>query len=147
MKSLLLDTIKTLLNDKMQVANLAMKAAQESANSETKSSAGDKYETGRAMGQIERDMHAQQYEKLRRERDLIDRIDPNMVFERVGVGALIKTSAGLFFIANSMGKIIIEAQDFMVISAQSPIGAILMSKKANDTFIFQQNAHLIEQVF
>ena len=53
MKLLLLNTIKAQLDEKIQVALQAMKAAQESANAETKSSAGDKYETGRAMGQIE----------------------------------------------------------------------------------------------
>ena len=37
-----------------------MANAQESANAEEKSSAGDKYETGRAMMQIERDKAAQQ---------------------------------------------------------------------------------------
>jgi hypothetical protein len=42
-----------------RVANFeyAMMDAQASANSEDKSSAGDKYETGRAMSQIARDMN------------------------------------------------------------------------------------------
>ena len=147
MKLLLLNTIKAQLDEKIQVALQAMKAAQESANAETKSSAGDKYETGRAMGQIERDMHAQQYEKLKREKDLVERIDPNMVFERVGIGALVKTTAGLFFIANSVGNVKVEAQNYMVISAQSPIGALLMGKKATATFIFQQKQQTIEEIF
>lgn len=146
MKILLLNIIKTQLDTKMQVAYQAMKAAQESANSETKSSAGDKYETGRAMGQIERDMHAHQYEKLRRERELVERIDPKAVFERVGIGALIKTTAGFFFIANSMGIVKIENQNLMVVSAQSPIGILLMGKKAKETFVFQQKNHIIEKI-
>jgi hypothetical protein len=37
-----------------------MESAQQSANSEEKSSAGDKYETSRAMGHLEKDMHARQ---------------------------------------------------------------------------------------
>lgn len=147
MKLLLLNTIKAQLDEKIQVALQAMKAAQESANAETKSSAGDKYETGRAMGQIERDMHAQQYEKLKREKDLVERIDPNMVFERVGIGALVKTTAGQFFIANSVGNVKVENQNYMVISAQSPIGALLVGKKADSTFTFQQKQQTIEEIF
>jgi hypothetical protein len=45
-----------LLEKRLAISQLAMDQAQESANSDDKSSAGDKYETGRAMGQRDRDM-------------------------------------------------------------------------------------------
>ena len=40
---------QTFIEQRMAAAAQAMQAAQESANSDTKSSAGDKYETGREM--------------------------------------------------------------------------------------------------
>ena len=43
-----------LIGQRMTTAKEAMQQAQESANSEEKSSAGDKYETGRAMGHLQR---------------------------------------------------------------------------------------------
>ena len=43
------------LAERIAAATTAMQAAQESANSDTKSSAGDKYETGREMATAERD--------------------------------------------------------------------------------------------
>ena len=49
-------------------SNSAMQDSQESANNQEKSSAGDKYETSRAMGQIDRDMYA--YQLLETEKDM-----------------------------------------------------------------------------
>ena len=43
----------TYINQRMATAQQAIHTAQASANEETKSSAGDKYETGRAMMQLE----------------------------------------------------------------------------------------------
>ena len=59
--------VSRLLTEKIRVAETAMQAAQASANEETKSSAGDKYETGRAMAQNDRDMYARQFLQLKQE--------------------------------------------------------------------------------
>ena len=48
--------------------------AQQAANEEGKSSAGDKYETGRAMMQIERDKAAQQLDEALKLKNIIDHI-------------------------------------------------------------------------
>ena len=121
-----------------------MQNAQDSANEETKSSAGDKYETGRAMAQIERDRHAQLFDQLRQERAVLDRIDPDFVFQRVGLGALVTTSVGAFFVSVSAGMVVVEGQKVIAMSPQSPLGASLMGKQAGDSFLFQQKKGLIE---
>lgn len=121
-----------------------MQNAQDSANEETKSSAGDKYETGRAMAQIERDRHAQLFDQLRQERAVLDRIDPDFVFQRVGLGALVTTSVGVFFVSVSAGMVVVEGQKVIAMSPQSPLGASLMGKQAGDSFLFQQKKGLIE---
>ena len=60
LKKLLIAHCTALLVQRITVSETAMKNAQESANSEDKSSAGDKYETSRAMGHLDRDMNAKQ---------------------------------------------------------------------------------------
>ncbi len=124
----------------------AMQAAQASANSEGKSSAGDKYETGRAMGQIERDLNAHQYEKLKRERQILDRIDISLAPTRVAVGSLVSTSVGTFWIAVSLGVLNIDNQQIMVVSAASPIGQALMGLQMGSEFIFQQKKATIDKI-
>ncbi|MBB3838207.1 transcription elongation GreA/GreB family factor [Runella defluvii] len=144
MKQQLLTLLKTQFDTRVQAAQEAMQNAQDSANEETKSSAGDKYETGRAMAQIERDRHAQLFDQLRQERAVLDRIDPDFVFQRVGLGALVTTSVGVFFVSVSAGMVVVEGQKVIAMSPQSPLGASLMGKQAGDSFLFQQKKGIIE---
>ncbi len=126
-----------------------MEAAQESANDQSKSSAGDKYETSRSMGQLDRNMHARQYEQARQERTILERLEslsePNS-FERIAVGSLIKTSAGYFFIAVSAGAVLVEGQTVLAVSAASPIGQALVGKQVKDTFLFKGKKQTIQEI-
>lgn len=146
MKIEVIDYIKKQLDDRMQASWNAMQAAQASANEESKSSAGDKYETARAMGQLDRDMYARQYEQARQERVLLERIDSHQSPQHVSLGALVNTSMGIFFIAVSLGSIKVDNETIMVVSAQSPIGALLMGKVVGDTFDFRGKKHHIQHI-
>lgn len=137
MKSTILQYVKTYLDQRMQTSLDAMNAAQESANGESKSSAGDKYETSRAMGHLDRDMHARMYQQTREERKLMERIDENIDFKKGALGAFISTSMGDFFLSVSIGQVKIDEKPIMIISPQSPIGALLMSKMVGDKFNFR----------
>lgn len=146
MKIQLLEHLKNYLDTRMRAALEAMQSAQSSANEETKSSAGDKYETARAMAQIERDRHAQLYDQIRQERAVLDRIDPEFQFQRVGLGTLVKTTVGYFFVSVSVGVVEIEQTKIIAVSSQSPLGASLMGKQVGDSFLFQQKKCTIETV-
>lgn len=137
MKSTILQYVKTYLDQRMQTSLDAMNAAQESANGESKSSAGDKYETSRAMGQLDRDMHARMYQQTREERKLVERIDGNVNFKKGALGAFISTSMGDFFLSVSIGQVKIDEKPIMIISPQSPIGLLLVGKVVGDTFNFR----------
>ena len=55
------------IEQRIKTAQTAMQNAQDSANNENKSTAGDKYETARAMGQLDRDMNAKQLKEAQQE--------------------------------------------------------------------------------
>lgn len=137
MKEQLIEVIKNQLNERMETAWNAMQAAQASANEESKSSAGDKYETARAMGQLDRDMFARQFEQARHEMLSLQRIQMSVEATVVIVGSLVDTTMGLFFIAVSLGSLTIEGKKVMVVSPQSPIGQLLMGKKIGESFNFR----------
>jgi hypothetical protein len=137
MKATILTYVKTYLDQRMQTSLDAMNAAQESANGESKSSAGDKYETSRAMGHLDRDMHARMYQQTREERKLVERIDESIIFKKGALGAFISTSMGDFFLSVSIGQVKIDEKPIMIISPQSPIGALLMGKMVGDKFNFR----------
>jgi len=126
-----------------------MEAAQESANDQSKSSAGDKYETSRSMGQLDRNMHARQYEQARQERTILERLESlpeQATYERVSVGSLVKTSAGYFFIAVSAGAIQVAGQTILAVSAASPIGQALMGNQVKGTFLFKGKKQTIQEI-
>ncbi|MES2794821.1 MAG: hypothetical protein V4683_02590 [Bacteroidota bacterium] len=143
MKGKILINLYEIINERITNAKIAMERAQESANSEGKSSAGDKYETSRAMGQIDRDMYARQLDNAQNEKAILDKIDLTKPSISIGLGSLAHTSAGYFFLSISAGKIEIEGQMVMAVSPNSPIGIILKGKKVGDGFIFLGKEQLI----
>ena len=143
MKPIILQYVKTYLDQRMQTSLDAMNAAQESANGESKSSAGDKYETSRAMGQLDRDMHARMYQQTREERKLVERIDESINFKKGALGAFIRTSMGDFFLSVSIGQVKIDENPILIISPQSPIGALLIGKMVGDKFSFKGKEAII----
>ncbi|MEO6287190.1 MAG: transcription elongation factor [Dyadobacter sp.] len=142
-KSTVISHLKALLDERMQVAWTAMEAAQESANDQGKSSMGDKYETSRSMGQLDRNMHARQYEQVRQERLILERTAQSEASSRCAVGSLLETTAGWFFIAVSLGTIKIENETVLAVSSSSPVGASLLGKEAGSKFEFMKKQHAI----
>lgn len=145
-KKKVIEEVKRQLDDRLQVAWKAMEAAQESANDQSKSSMGDKYETSRSMGQLDRNMHARQYEQIRQERVIMERIGEE-ASERVAIGSLLQTTAGWFFICVSLGNIQVENESVIVVSAASPVGASLLGKKSAEPFAFMKGEQSIKQIF
>lgn len=123
-----------------------MQNAQESANANEKSSAGDKYETSRAMGQLDRDMNARQLEEVLKELDFLKNLNINNHFEKVAPGALLKTDTQIFFIAIGLGIIKVDNHTIIVLSPKAPIAALLLNKKAGDVFVFKGKEERILEV-
>ena len=117
---------------RMGTAQQAMDAAQESANSESKSSAGDKYETGRAMAQLERDRYAQLLAEARRMDQELTRLNIDKSYDTVQPGSLVETNRGTFFVSISAGKLTLDGVDCFAVSAASPVATALMGRRAGD---------------
>ncbi|WP_439558988.1 transcription elongation factor, partial [Dyadobacter sp.] len=92
----------------------------------------------RSMGQLDRNMHARQYEQTRLERLILERVNANEVSQRVAVGSLLNTTAGWFFIAVSLGAVKINEETVLAVSSSSPVGASLLGKEAGSKFEFMK---------
>jgi hypothetical protein len=135
-----------LILQRIENAEQALQSAREAAHEETKSSAGDKYETGRAMMQQEQQKHEMQlFEAIKMQHELAG-IDPNRTCEKVEPGSLAVTNHGTFFIAAGLGKIKSAEAEVYAISLASPVGKALNGKLAGETFMFQGKEYLISQV-
>ena len=132
-----------------RIANFeyAMMDAQASANSEDKSSAGDKYETGRAMSQIARDMNAKQLQTAKRELSNLLLINPAAAYIKAQKGALVQTSSNqIVFIANSIGVIDFDGYKIAVVSPEAPIAQALLNKCIGDEITIAQKKSTISLI-
>ena len=135
---------QTFIEQRISAARTAMQAAQESSSSETKSSAGDKYETGREMANAERDRnaaHMQQAQQLQAE---LARISPDAACDTVRPGALVRTSMGTFYLGISAGKL--EGTDVFAVSPAVPVAVALKGLRAGQEAVFNGKAVRIEAV-
>jgi transcription elongation GreA/GreB family factor len=128
-------------------ARKAMDDAQQSANSEERSTAGDKYDTSRAMSQNVRDMNARQLQEALKDLAILQQINPQLGSESVAVGSVVKTSAGNYFVAISGGPYTVLHETYYSLSTAAPLGQILLGKKTGDTFLFRGKTFSVLEVF
>lgn len=134
------------VKSKLRDIQEAFEQANQAMWDETKSSAGDKYETSREMIQQDIDRLQKQLNVLHKDLTLLTGLQDKPVSPYVTVGSLVITQRFTYFVAVSLGKIIIEDQDVYVISSQSPIGNLLIGKQIGETFEFQGREDKIQQI-
>jgi transcription elongation GreA/GreB family factor len=134
------------VQQRIEAAQAAMLTAQESANSETKSSAGDKYETGRAMAQEERNRNAVQLQQALQLQGELTRINPTSPADTVRPGALVGTSMGRFYISVSAGKLTVDGQEYFAVSGAAPVAAALSGKRVGEAAVFNGKQVRIESI-
>ncbi len=121
-------------------------ALSESRNQETKSTAGDKYETGRAMVQIEEDKARRQMLQNQELTQALDRVPWQKAYEQGQSGALIITDRACFFVSVSMGKVKLGEQEYFCISPLAPLAKQFFQKQAGDLVQMNQTSYKILEV-
>ena len=113
---------------------------QTSLSSETKSSAGDKHETGRAMLQLEREKLGQQLAEAEKMKQTLSKVPKEASKPVVGLGSWVVTSKADYYLAISAGEFKSEGKSVYCISAATPIAQLLFGKEqgASTTFNGQE---------
>lgn len=120
---------------------------EDALTSETKSSAGDKHETGRAMIQLEREKLGRQLAELERTQQVLFKVPRNTNGETIGVGNLVVTNTFTYYIAISAGECKVDGQSVYCISAATPIGQLLNGKSVGQHFDFKGKTTAILKVY
>ncbi|ANW94783.1 hypothetical protein AXE80_00065 [Wenyingzhuangia fucanilytica] len=134
-----------IIDEKLENIQQAINGYQQDLNSETKSSAGDKHETGRAMLQLEMEKLGQQYQTVLSQKDILRKIDVSYK-EKVQLGSLVLANGFYYFLASSVGQVKFNNKIIMVVSVNSPIGQILLGKQQEDVFAFNGKQFKIEEI-
>jgi len=146
-KQSLIEQCEEFVQQKIDVFEKLMNEAQESANNETKSSAGDKFETGRAMMHAERDKNAQQLSEAMKIKMKLDLLKRTSVSDKISFGSVVITSFGNYFISISAGRVVVDNVKYFAVSPQAPLAQILLQKKAGDIVEFNDKEIKILEVF
>ncbi len=146
LKSRLLDTCLGLISRKIETLERAIADAQQAATDDTKSSAGDKFETSREMMKLEIDKYSIQLGQALDMKKLLSLIAPDYASPRIGPGSLVTTNEGLYFFSAALGKVMLENQPFFALSMASPIGIAFRNRQAGDEVVFMMRTIRIEKV-
>ncbi len=145
-KKILIEKCRKYVADRIAHAQEAMNAAQEAANEESKSSAGDKYNSVRALMQIETDKHARQLIEAQKLSGTMDLMHIERQHDLVDLGSLVYTNSGTYFIAISLGRVRVNEKEFFVVSAVSPIGKELLGKRIGESIVFNAKKIIINKI-
>ena len=123
-----------------------IKSHQAALASETKSSAGDKHETGRAMLQLEMEKAGKQLNGVYEMRQVLSKIDQNRMEQKARLGSLVVTDIGSYYLAISAGEIKIDETSYFAVSTDSPIGKLLLGTASGDQIYFRREIEIIDVV-
>ncbi|WP_418636791.1 3-oxoacyl-ACP synthase [Winogradskyella sp.] len=131
------------IDERLITVNKTISDIQNSLQSETKSSAGDKHETGRAMLQLEREKAGHQLAEIEKQKHILQKINIDTKHQKVTLGSVVITTQANYFIAVSAGEIIVDNTVYFAISAATPIAQPLLSKSVDDEIVFRGNGFRI----
>jgi hypothetical protein len=131
------------VDDKIAMTEQNIASIIDSRNNETKSSAGDKFETGRAMMQMEEGKNKSQLMQLKTTKNELLQIKDKGNAEDINAGSLVETNKGVFYISIGLGKVMIDDATYFCISNTSPISLILRGKGVGSEVVFNQRNYKI----
>lgn len=145
-KKQLFEACKNYVENRLKTIRDAMADAQSSANSETKSTAGDKHDTSRAMMQLAAEQNGKHLAEAEKLEQTLHLLDTENTYKTVKFGSLVQASNGNFYIAISAGKIELDGIVYFAISPGSPIGQALNGLKEGDSATFNGNKIIIQHM-
>ncbi|MFT6868052.1 MAG: hypothetical protein ACJA08_002901 [Cyclobacteriaceae bacterium] len=143
-KILLLEECKSIIQKRIETAQRELESYTAQSNEETKSSAGDKYETTRAMIHLEKEKIATQQNESWKLLKVLDLVKAKP--DQSGLGKLIVTDQGKFFIAVSLGQVQLDKHSYFVISPVAPLGKLLTTVKVNDSIQYNRRDYKILEI-
>ena len=139
--------LRTALTAAMQDARSAMEELSSSLGKETKSTAGDKHETGRAMVQREMEQAGGRLARCEAMQAVASRLDLDRARTSVGPGAIVVSGDARLLIGVGLGPFEVPGLGrFQAISADAPIAMALSGGKAGERREFRGRPWVIESV-
>lgn len=124
------------IEDQINHVQAVINSANESAKDETKSSAGDKHETGKSLLQLEQENNGILLNSMLQQKRIIPILHSQKSSTSVALGSLVETTIGIYFIAMGIGVVKLDGAQYYVISPTAPVGKLFMGKTIGDEVHF-----------
>ena len=146
LKKLLLDACRSEIDKRKASVQTRLDMITESRNDETKSSAGDKYETGRAMMQIEESKAQAQLQEVLAVERILKSLNPESEYSSGQLGSVVETDKGKFYLSIGVGKVRVEGNTVYCVSMESPIGKLLTGRAEGDIITFRESEYHVMSI-
>jgi len=135
----------SLIIERIERIQNALNSAQESIANDSKSTAGDKHETSRAMLHLEQEKDAFQLADAQKLLRILSQIsvEPH---SSVQMGSLVQTDKALFYISVALGKIEFEALELFAISPVSPLAQEFLNAKDVRSIKFNDSVYSVKSI-
>lgn len=143
-KEEVLEAMESLFVQQLNEVEEQLHSIAESKAQETKSSAGDKFETARALMQREEEKLNGQYLRIRQQLDQLKVFKQQSKHsDRVQVGRLVICDQASFFIGLPVGRVAVGPDFVFAVSTDAPIGKLLIGKRSGDLVQLGNNSYSI----
>lgn len=145
-KSQLYQLCLNFIQKRIQNIEYSLLQARQASNDDTKSSAGDKYETTREMMQQEIDRNSKLLYEAGQQKIALQQIENVDAAKEVKNGSLVLTSGGNFYISISAGELNVDGKTFFAVSQAAPIGRVFIGKRVGEELNFNGKKYLVKDI-
>lgn len=146
-KQQFLQHLQSLIDSKMEHLHAELMDMQRDNASDTKSTAGDKHETGRAMMHLEMEKLSKQISEYQKQKESIHFLSSQQIISnKIVNGSLIQLSNGWFYLGVAFGKVVFNDTTVFCLSLQSPLGQQLLGKEIGDEIQVNNNLFKVLEV-
>ena len=139
--------LKEIVSLRISEIDKDIKAAITDRNNDSKSTAGDKHETSRALAEIEINKLKLQMSMSQKSLELLNKIDASKKSQQVAFGAIVECQNANYFISIGLGKIEYQNQSIYCISLASDLGKTMATKQKGESFTFNTNTITIQDLY
>jgi hypothetical protein len=145
-KKALFEHLSGIIKEKISMLQADIADLQKGMTEDSKSSAGDKFETAREMAQQELSKLSTQLNEQQRLKSLIDNQSADKAAQ-VQLGAVVETNKGLFLVGIPIGNRSFQGKEVIGIGLGAPLGQLLLHKKKADQVVFNNQQFIIEEIY
>jgi len=136
MKETLYQNCESYLKEKTDRISHSIQDLEVALINDSKSSAGDKFETGREMINIEINKLSTQLQQFKQLEVTLEVAKRNAISKTIKLGSLVEATNATYFICIPIGEVIIGDKKVYVIGAGSPIAQALIGRAVGEEFSF-----------